>query len=270
MTDDASNIIKAAITGVGLENYSMKDLAEAKNASGDTGLDLAACNRHLDKIQGGITAEQLAQVRTKHNLTPLHIAAGYGALHQIKGGVTAAQLIAAKGDHGETALENAACYGWMEQDQIKDGVTLEQLAQTRNGLFLAADGASLDQIIGGVTAAQILQYGGPELMRRIIEAGALHQLKSGVTFAELKHIAFPGKLQPDALSLMDWLIQISGAGDGSVQRIVSFLVGCPQAARLLKTDRPHHIKALRLAMPRNAKISDFVAPEMTATMFSAL
>lgn len=120
----------------------------------------------LKRIQGGITAAQLARIRCPEGYTALHYAARFGHLDEIRGGVTAeilAKVRAASGwiwvgqseddegvteiTGGITALSTAVTYGYLLQ--INGTVTLSKLKAARNANGQSAHDALLELIQAG-------------------------------------------------------------------------------------------------------------------------
>ena len=264
MADDDSPILVAARTGNGLQHYTVEQLGAVCNEKGQTALSIAAWKGHLDKIKGGATAVQLAAARSKDNLTALHVAAGYRHLDQIAGGVTVEQLLATDGGKDYTALDAAALHGSL--DQVTPRVTFQQLAESvkscRQAVYFAAEDGHFDQLEGGVTAKQILAYGGPGLMEILVGKGHLDQLVGGATLADLgvrdKH--------HDPLLRLRKMIRF--AEEKKLGPLTNDLVAFPEAIVHLDHRNLAHKRIVRDALSRNRKIEEFLSPEWTSEMLA--
>ena len=108
-----------------------QELVELDDCFGKPAIHFAAESGQLDKIEGRVTAKQLAQARHANTgKTALHCAAESESLKQIDGGATAQDLIAARDNKGRTALHSAVHYETL--NQITGGVTIQQLIDTRD------------------------------------------------------------------------------------------------------------------------------------------
>ena len=146
------------------KGYSLKraDLLLIKNTTGQTGLHLLAEYGHVedltaedltyvDKITKEIITDDVCE-------TPLHVAARRGVLNKISGGVTADQLYSTIDNiPNRTALEVAADYGNL--NQIKGGANADVLASLiysdeTTALHHAARHKNIGKI-SGATAAKL-------------------------------------------------------------------------------------------------------------------
>jgi hypothetical protein len=108
-------VLEAAKTGIYPAGITIKDLAEARDCIGYTGLHLAAINGHL---LPGTTVQDLSSVQENKGYTPLHDAC---MTNHLPVGTTAHDLASVAAHDGVTALHTAAeCCHLPAETTIKD------------------------------------------------------------------------------------------------------------------------------------------------------
>lgn len=207
----------------------------------ESALALAIKAGQLAEVQDGVTSKMLSDALTRDGASLLYLAAKHGALDQIYGGVTADELVTQVGNNKMSALywaitnQQLRCIKNLTLQHLRDDLvassasegcwslqhffarrcltelphSAEQLAGIQayadqsSMLHVAASYGCLDQVMGGVTSAQLSAVKNNQGESALLSAafcGHLHQLKDRPSIPQLAADRPSGLFQKSGLA----------------------------------------------------------------------